>query len=475
MTESSRNYRGISLAILIAGGILRISGIVVSPFWYDEAYTIFLARLPDLMIRFKAADFNPPLWQIVVFPFIRLLGETEIAIRLPALLASLSAMILTWLIAESLLKRWWMGGYIYPAVAVLIALLPYHFWLSQDGRVYALMSLLYMAAILMTVKRRWMGFGACLGLLLYSHTVGIFYASAAVIGALILQWQDRKRIVMWSLIAIASFLPWVPSLLISGIQHLSGPLTDNNIIVALYEIFWAGDLPLIYVIPADLLIVISILVALIVSIFRWRKPGHSALTVWAIGPLIFMLIAAPIKNVVFYRSLSAMLLPMAIWLPVCLMPTHRVKPWNPLCYLPALWGLAVLIGLLYWSPSLKGGELRSMSELINTEWKTGDVIYHATGTSYLPFSLYLHEPSFLLDEQLNEGLLQTNLQEEFGIKRVPLEKIPRQRSWIIWARDPLISPQANQRMAYYTHDAVLIGRVHYWQAAYIEVYLQSHK
>jgi hypothetical protein len=36
-----------------------------------------------------------------------------------------------------------------------------------------------------------------------------------------------------------------------------------------------------------------------------------------------------------------------------------------------------------------------------------------------------------------------------------------------------MSEQANQRMEAYTRGAVLVGKINYWQAADIEIYLQD--
>jgi hypothetical protein len=135
--------------------------------------------------------------------------------------------------------------------------------------------------------------------------------------------------------------------------------------------------------------------------------------------------------------------------------------------------LLLVAGLVSWSPALKGGELRSVSEQINAQWQPGDVVYHATGTSWLPMSLYLDEPGYLINEEQHDGLLQTHLQDEFAIPRASLEDLTHQRAWLVWARDILMSEQANQRMEAYTRGAVLVGKINYWQAADIEIYLQD--
>lgn len=458
-------------SILAAGIALRIAGLTISPFWYDEAYSVFLAKLPDQLIRLKNGDFTPPLWQLIATLFLRIFGESELVLRLPALLFSLVALWLSWQVAKEMLASRWETGSISLPIAALSALLPYHFWMAQDGRCYAMMSALYMAVLYFAIKGRWLGFGASIGLLMYSHTTGIFYAAAAGLGALILRWPDRKRIISSSAAGAATILPWLPAFFGRAADHWNGQLTQNpNVPYSLYFAFFAGDLPLSLQIVAVLIIVLTLAIVLGISLARIKDRQHSALAIWAICPILLMIVVSPIKNLIFYRALSAMLLPCCIWFPAALWPATR-RQWRYGWVLPSIWTFLILAGLIYWTPELKGGGLRGIANQINNQIQPGDVVYHATGTSYLPFALYLSHPGFLLDEEQNDGLLQTHLQSEFGIPRAALENIPHQRAWVIWARDWLVTDQANERMEEYIHGGILIGKVNYWQAADIEVYL----
>jgi len=108
--------------------------------------------------------------------------------------------------------------------------------------------------------------------------------------------------------------------------------------------------------------------------------------------------------------------------------------------------------------------------VINDEWKPGDVVYHATATSALPFDFYLDHPAWVLDEKQHDGLLSWDVQDALGVRRAALDEIPHKRAWVIWARDGFESARAMARMNDYVRGGVLIGTVHYWQAAPIEVW-----
>ena len=63
------------------------------PLWFDELFTFFVSRLPDLdhMFRAMPADGNPPLYHLLARVSLRLLGETSFAVRLPSILAFTAA------------------------------------------------------------------------------------------------------------------------------------------------------------------------------------------------------------------------------------------------------------------------------------------------------------------------------------------------------------------------------------------------
>lgn len=63
------------------------------PLWFDELFTFYLSRLPHIHDLFQAlpADGNPPLYYLLARASMRVFGETEFALRLPAMLGFLGA------------------------------------------------------------------------------------------------------------------------------------------------------------------------------------------------------------------------------------------------------------------------------------------------------------------------------------------------------------------------------------------------
>lgn len=85
-------------AILVAAVFFQ-SIAALSRLWYDEFFTFYIARLLsfDQMLRAIPGDGNPPLNYLLANVCMRLLGDTELAVRLPSILAFAAAMLAVYL------------------------------------------------------------------------------------------------------------------------------------------------------------------------------------------------------------------------------------------------------------------------------------------------------------------------------------------------------------------------------------------
>lgn len=78
------------LAIIILGIALRILALPMRDFWFDEAFTYHIAKLPikDLVLA-VASDNNPPLYYLIMH-FIVKISQNELFLRLPSLFSNLA-------------------------------------------------------------------------------------------------------------------------------------------------------------------------------------------------------------------------------------------------------------------------------------------------------------------------------------------------------------------------------------------------
>lgn len=125
------------VAIPLAALGLRLYLLGKQSLWYDEGVTWYVSSmsLPELL-RWTAADIQPPLYYLVTRFFIRLLGESEYALRFPAALFGVLLVPVTWRLARRLFGR--ETAFI---TAVIAAAGPVMVYYSQEARMYTLLAL----------------------------------------------------------------------------------------------------------------------------------------------------------------------------------------------------------------------------------------------------------------------------------------------------------------------------------------------
>lgn len=166
--------------------------------WADEYFSFLAATEPDAWAsirRLVAEEPHPPVYFLLLRATVAFVGGADWALRLPSLLAAVSAVPALWWAARRLLP----GDRIAPAFAAgLLAISPMHFWYAQEARAYALQVLLGIGAVGFSAGRgRRDGplAALCALLALYTHYHSVFFA--APIGVALL-WQafldsDRRR------------------------------------------------------------------------------------------------------------------------------------------------------------------------------------------------------------------------------------------------------------------------------------------
>ncbi len=461
---------------------LRLNNLTQNSFWYDESFTIFLTRQPLFeMVRLISLDFHPPLWEILEWLVRRIFGESEFSYRLISLLTSLATL---WILHKILQHFNWSKRDQF-SVILLATILPYQVWMAQDARVYALFSFLYMLAFYYILKSNKIGFIGATGLMLYTNNAAPFY-SVPLFLLFIFHFRKRWRtaLIILSLILL-SFCPWFFVFWgkIEGSYFLKPALNPFGAIEHLAFIFaprsaFSG----ITTITSYLIftiISVSLLVAFIsffvksVLLKRNNQATFSScenpnwIVISLLSLILIALASISYKNVFFYRSLSVVSLPLIVSIYSFL---KKVKILG--CLYAFLLLTTITIHWAYWSPMEKGGYLKEAIISNQGLTKEGDVFFHATATTLLPFSIYYPKhQQILLDEILPPGFLIEPLQQAYQIQKTPLEKIKASRIWIVWADDPELPERVHKRMDAYTHNAILRYQIIYPHASNVNVFL----
>jgi 4-amino-4-deoxy-L-arabinose transferase-like glycosyltransferase len=213
------------LAATVIALLLRLPGIGYHSFWYDEAESIRLAAHPamDLATGRIHDNGSPPLFFILLKPWLALFGTTEVAARAFAVVMGVAAVPLLALVGRRL-----AGETAGALAAMLLAFSPFAVELSNEARTYTLTMALGLADMLFFLRWRaarrtadllaWalLTFLAC-----WSHVFGFVVPLAQ--SAVVALFGRRERLFKGWLAAmsLAGILwsTWLPTFLVQTSVH----------------------------------------------------------------------------------------------------------------------------------------------------------------------------------------------------------------------------------------------------------------
>ena len=226
-TASLATWAGSRLSRRAAGFILlgiTVIGLVIrlvawgQPVLGDELSSLWIVREYDLSGTVREvssdAEISPPLYFVLAW-FASKLGSAPELVRLPALLAGVTAIPLSYLLGERLRGR--AAGLI---AAAVMALSPFMVAFSATGRAYSLMVALLIASTLVmlaAMKRGriawWVSFGLLTCLAMYSHYTAVFFLAAQLGWLVVVSPSSRIPGLAATAGAVVLYLPWLPSML----------------------------------------------------------------------------------------------------------------------------------------------------------------------------------------------------------------------------------------------------------------------
>jgi mannosyltransferase len=124
------------LALIMLAFALRVYHLPVQSLWYDEGVSWYLTRMswPALTL-WTANDIQPPLYYYLLWLWVRLVGSSEYALRLPSVFFGTLTLPLLWIIG-----RRWVGEAAAWLAVLFLALSPLHVYYAQEARMYTLLT-----------------------------------------------------------------------------------------------------------------------------------------------------------------------------------------------------------------------------------------------------------------------------------------------------------------------------------------------
>jgi uncharacterized membrane protein len=279
--------------ILFALAFLARLPLLWTPFWYDENYTLILARLPFAqMLQATAGDVHPPLWYIIEWLIFRL-PVSPVALRIPALLISMAALV----VFRAMLDNFLLSNRVRSAALVIMAFAPMQVYYASEGRMYSFLCFLVLAGVLAAQKRQWGWLCLISTALAYTHNFGLFYAVGLWLFTL-LYWREWIINTIPFVCSAVLWLPWV-----SVLFHQMDMIRQSYWIVrvdaglVLYQIYqqvWAMALPH----PASIVVTFA---ALLLGVWRLRR--HVYILTLAFAPLLMAVVVSLLwQPVLLYRA-----------------------------------------------------------------------------------------------------------------------------------------------------------------------------
>ena len=184
------------------GVLLRLYNLGYGDAWHDEAFTGIVAPLP--WAQFWPAlwgDVHPPGWYVITRPFVLALPHGEAALRLPACICGVLALLLFYRYcckhAEGPTGR---------AALTLLAVSPFMVYYSQEARMYGAMTLVGVLLLVALAEDLPAVFAGAAVAACWLHNLGVVVVAAGVLALLTRGWPTA-RWRRWGAVGLALAAP----------------------------------------------------------------------------------------------------------------------------------------------------------------------------------------------------------------------------------------------------------------------------
>jgi uncharacterized membrane protein len=379
-TTSSRD-RGLLALILLAALVIRVIAASRSRLWFDEIYTLWVARrpLPDLL-RTVASDIHPPLHYLLVAGWRAIGGESDLWIKSLSILTGLVTVWLVYLIGRELFAR--DTGLI---AAALLALHPAHVATSQESRSYALLFLLLALSLerawRWTATRSWssaIGFVLAGTAALDTHYLAApVLASVGLWGLWVLR-RDRRAAMTWiglhALIALL-FAPQLPIVVVQLARLRADRWVKPATLGSLVNLFRLLSF-------SRALVIVPLLVLAILPLFdRGARRAAALLWLGSLVPVLALWASAMLGAGVFVERYMLFALP--AW--CVLLAAGATGPRSRWVRIPALAMLLLVAAraLMLQAPQPEAAAMTRIEDFLAPRVRAGDVVVHADAHSFL--------------------------------------------------------------------------------------------
>lgn len=402
--------RPILLGILLLAFALRLYRLADSNVWWDEGWSIWLARrsLGEIAL-ITAADEHPPLHYFLLHFWDRWVGQEAYLVRFSSLALALLTVALLYRLGRAV-----TDGKVGLLAALLLAISRFHIWWSQEIKMYSLAALLSLLSLYLFLRLRrgagwalWASFVLVNALALYTHYLTLLILLAENLTFLLLSLRkDNFKALFWPWFSaqgatFALFAPWLylalthpaswrspPPFHFPLFLRLSATVLSLGVTVDIEPLFW----------PAMAFLLLALLG--LIPLFRGEERARqgSLLLLMAVGlpPLIIYLLSLPPATSFYAAKVEARYL--LIFLPPFLLLLAQGLRWLGRRLWPL--GLATLLFVLaslgytlkdYYADRWLRDDYATLAGYVRSYWREGDGVVLDTDFAWPVFLYYAGE------------------------------------------------------------------------------------
>lgn len=391
------------LAVVFLALIVRFYAIDVPSIWYDEAYSLLLAReTPARILALTALDVHPPLYYVLLHYWVMLWGEGALPARAMSALADVGTLLLCVRLMSLISTRraTWIA-------ALLLALLPLSAGYSQEARMYTLLGFWLIGATMALVcwtrapekKRFAISYVLLMVAAFYTH----YFAFLCVAIHWLFWWktcselQDKaiggRAWILANGMIVLLYVPWLPVLTDQLLSRPDfgwiAPLTWQSVFTLIWQITgtsesvswatWWRVWPSVFIIACAFTVLMQHRDS---RRYAWLLVGYFFI------PLLFLLAISLVKPafILRYFYFAAIALPLIVAVAID-------KWWHRRRTLALLLMAAFLLGELQGMADLSrrrnnSAEMEALAIALNAQSRSGDEIVFDNLYWYLPFANY---------------------------------------------------------------------------------------
>lgn len=390
------------LLIIVLAIAVRLYGITKASIWHDEGFTAMLAaRDWSAIWQGSARDVHPPLYYELLHGWTLLFGQSALALRSLSTLAGVVVVGLGMILTKKISNK-----NTALVAGLLLALNPFLIRYSQEARMYGVLGVFLLVAVLGVIymldkPRSWLGYvlyslGIAAGLYTHYFTVlAVFAIWLYVIG--LNRLNSKSRLIFdyrWWLanaIAVVLFMPWIPNMIAQLTRGQGLGWLPRASIQTFHDTIWqfftftdAHKLTAIIYWFIPLLVIVA-------CIYVWlsdkTKYKYSRLIIlFSFVPIFLAIIVSFFRPVFHERYFAFAVIGICIIIALAIMNIAKQRLWLA-STITVLLLITQLIGVRNVNSQASHNMHSVMSEL-NNQFKSGDVIVAGELYVYFDGSFY---------------------------------------------------------------------------------------